>query len=171
MPPNSPQEAARCPYPGQAPSQEALATPLQTYAVGFPGVLPSPRWMLVLRGPGEAPSVGPLTPVSPHYLVAFQSSSRDPTASRSSHMVVSVSFPPVSTKHCPVKAVVASGGSIWWRFNGDDTSAHQLIPPPQGPALPQRLPQGSQALQHRIPMPKWGLDSPWSPCAAQQGCM
>lgn len=42
-----------------------MATPLQTYAVGFPRVLPSPRWMLVLRGPGDGPSVGPLTPVSP----------------------------------------------------------------------------------------------------------
>lgn len=58
----------------------------------------------------EDPSVGLVLPISPHYLVAFQSSSRDPTASRSSHMVLSISFPPASTKHCPTKAVVASGG-------------------------------------------------------------
>lgn len=113
MPPNLPQAAARCPWPGQTPCQKALASLLQTHVGVFPGVVPPPREMLVLRGPGEGPSVGLLPPMSPHYLVAFQSSSRDPTASRSSHMVVSVSFPPVSTKHCPAKAVVASGGSAW----------------------------------------------------------
>lgn len=52
--------------------------------------------------------MGLVSPISLHYLVAFQSSSRDPTASRSSHMVLSISFPPASTKHCPTKAVVAS---------------------------------------------------------------
>lgn len=52
----------------------------------------------------------PLPTTSPRYLVAFQSSSRDPTASRSSHMVLSTSLPLASTKHCPAKVVVASAG-------------------------------------------------------------
>lgn len=113
-----------------------------------------------------------LFPMSPHYLVAFQSSSRDPTASRSSHMVVSVSFPPVSTKHCPAKAAVASGERACWGVQRGCTSTCWLPPLPRGPpghsvfplqhphahpthagggpALPQQLPWVSQALQHRI---------------------
>lgn len=55
MPPTLPQAAAGCPWPEQAPSQEALASPLQTCAGGFPAVVPSPRGMLVLSGPEECP--------------------------------------------------------------------------------------------------------------------
>lgn len=99
----------------------ARASPLPG-GIGIPAA--NPRWGVPRGGPliqgdahpwgpRESPSVGLLSPTSPHYLVAFQSSSRDPTASRSSHMVVSVSFPATSTKHCPAKAVVTSGGSAW----------------------------------------------------------
>lgn len=44
------------------------------------------------------------------HLVAFQTSLRDGTSSRRSHVVSSVSFPRRSTKHWPTKAVMESGG-------------------------------------------------------------
>lgn len=89
-------------------SQEMLASPAGDSQGG-----PLTQGDAGPEGSWRAPLCGYTALISPHYLVAFQSSLRDPTDSRSSHMVVSVSFPPASTKHCPAKAVVASGESSW----------------------------------------------------------
>lgn len=105
-----------------------------------------------------------MSPTSTRYLVAFQSSSSDPTASRNSHMVLSVSFPPESTKHCPAKVVVASGGRLGV-VSRDGTHACCVHPPPcvlMALHPPNRT--GGTCLSLAAPLDKAGSAAPHPLC-------